>query len=270
MPGRRRAPACLHGHVRRIEPAFASVLEETGLPCEADWSTLAPGDAASQSKVTNCFRVVHPGGQVLYFKRYVYTRHKKFRHFLRPSRAMTEAFGYRQLAAIGIPAPEVVAFSEHRRLGRVVSACIVTREIPASRDLERFAAEELGRMTPRRRREALDAIVSVLAGQLRLAHAAGLFHQDLHWRNLLISGDTPDTYRITWIDCPRARSRPVRRQYARLLDLSTLASLAPEHLTPRERFRALARLLGDRAPFAETRRWFRRIDRHRLGRRSSS
>ncbi len=270
MPGRRRAPACLHGHVRWIDPAYQTVLDGVGLLPQVDWRTLAPGEAASVSRVTNCFRVRHPGGEVVYFKRYVYTRHKKFRHLLRPSRAMTEAFGYRQLAAIGIPTPEVVAFSEHRRLGRVLSTCIVVREVPASRDLERFAVEELRRMTQQGRREALEAVVSILAGQLRLAHAAGFFHQDLHWRNLLISGDTPDTYRIAWIDCPRARCRPVRRQYARLLDLSTLASQAPEHLTPRERFRALACLLGDRAPFAETRRWFRRIDRHRLGRRSSS
>src|SRR5690606_32610021 len=194
MPGRRRAPACLHGHVRWIDPAFQTVLDGVGLLPQVDWRTLAPGEAASESRVTNCFRVRHPGGEVVYFKRYVYTRHKKFRHLLRPSRAMTEAFGYRQLAAIGIPTPEVVAFSEHRRLGRVLSTCIVVREVPASRDLERFAVEELRRMTQQGRREALEAVVSILAGQLRLAHAAGFFHQDLHWRNLLISGDTPDTY----------------------------------------------------------------------------
>ncbi len=260
-PGRRREIACLHGHVRWIDPAWEDRLAAGGLPPDADWLRLTPGRQVSESKVTNCFRIECADGESLYFKRYDYTRHKKMRFFLRPGRAATEVFGYRQLAAIGIDTLQVVAFGEHRRLGRLVSACIVTRGVPNSRDLLEFARHEWTTLPGPHRKAVLAEIRSGLFEQLRRAHAANFFHQDLHWRNLLLVNDG-DGYRTVWIDCPRARYQRWRREHAMLADLSTLSRAAPHYLTPRQRFESLKVFFGDRRPYATTRRWFVRIVRH--------
>lgn len=261
-PGTRRAIACLHGQVRYIDPRWRESLQRAGLHAEADWRHLAPGEAVSSSKVTNCFRVPLEGGECVYFKRYVYTRYKKWRFFLRPGRAATEVFGYRQLRRIGIDSLEVLAFSEERWLGRLVSACVVTRGIPHSRDLARFAAGEWQAMDAAGRAAALDAIRRQVFDQLGRAHAADFFHQDLHWRNLLLTGDDVDSYRVYWIDCPRARYQHRRRQHAVLADLSTLSRIAPRHLTPRQRMQSLCAWLGEGRPYRRARRWFERITRH--------
>lgn len=260
-PGRRREIACLHGHVRWIDPAWVDRLAEGGLTPDGDWLHLAPGSQVSESKVTNCFRIDLADGESLYFKRYDYTRHKKMRFFLRPGRAATEVFGYRQLSAIGIDTLQVVAFSEHRRLGRLISACIVTRGVPNSRDLSRFARREWANMPAPRRRTVLREIRERLFSQLRQAHAANFFHQDLHWRNLLVVDDG-DGYRTIWIDCPRARYQRWRREHAVLADLSTLSRAAPNYLTLRQRFESLRDFFGEKRPYVTTRRWFDRIAHH--------
>lgn len=253
---------CWHGHKRYIDPAWSSVLAEVGLGADGDWAHLSPGTRVSESKVTNCFRVTHPGGECFYFKRYVYTRYKKWRYFLRPSKASNEVFGYRQLADIGIPTVEVVALSEHRFWGRLVSACVVTRGIDKSRDLESFARDEWSSLGETDKRTALLSIRKTLFEQIHRAHDANFFHQDLHWRNLLLVGDRTDGYRTIWIDCPRARYQRIRRSHAILADLSTLARVSPRYLTPRQRFESLSRFFDDHAPFRTTRRWFEKIARH--------
>ncbi|KAA3629069.1 MAG: hypothetical protein DWQ08_06975, partial [Proteobacteria bacterium] len=220
MPGNRRKVVCRHGHARYIDPSWVSILADCGLAPDADWSALSPGVRVSESKVTNCFRVDHPVAGSFYFKRYVYTRYKKLRYFMRPSKASNEVFGYRQLAELGIPTLEVVAFSEHRLFGRLVSACVVTRGIDGSRDLETFAREEWSAMTSADRQQALQLIRETLFTQVRRAHAANFFHQDLHWRNLLLVDDVDGGYRIHWIDCPRARYQRLRRNPPILADLA--------------------------------------------------
>ncbi len=261
-PDTRRAMACLHGHVRWIDPDWIARLEAGGLPADADWLTLAPGTRVSESKVTNCFRVDAGDGESFYFKRYDYTRYKKLRFFLRPGRAATEVFGYRQLARIGIDSLQVVAFSEHRFLGRLVGACIVTRGIEGSRDLLRFAEHEWSRMPRQRRDTVFRTIRGIVFDQLHRAHAARFFHQDLHWRNLLLLGDEETGYRVFWIDCPRARYQRWRRHHAMLVDLSTLSRVASRYLTVRERFDSLRAFFEDCRPYDTTRSWFVRIVRH--------
>ncbi len=117
-------------------------------------------------------------------------------------------------------------------------------------------------MQPQRRESVLEAIRDIIFKQLRVAHAAGFFHQDLHWRNLLLTGHDEDSFRVAWIDCPRARYQTLRRDHAVLVDLSTLSRIAPRYLSARQRFASLSRFLGDQRPYALTRRWFRRIERH--------
>jgi tRNA A-37 threonylcarbamoyl transferase component Bud32 len=266
-PGRRRGPVCWHGHRRFIATGWEETLAACGLDPEADWTGLAPGVQVSDSKVTNCFRIATGADTSIYFKRYVYTRYKKWRYLLRSGKAATEAFGYRQLAALGIPTLEVVAFDEHRRWGRLVSACIVTRGIARSRDLEDYARHEWPQLDPPRRRRLAALIRDRLLQQLQTTHRAGFFHQDLHWRNLLLVDRGPDDFEIYWIDCPRARYQRLRRGHAQLVDLSTLSRVAGRYLSRHFRVDAVRRFLGDRRPYHRTRRWIRAIARHQQGRR---
>ncbi len=266
-PGRHRRILCWHGHRRYIAPGWEQRLQQAGLDADADWAELSPGTRVSESKVTNCFRVETGNGGSIYFKRYVYTRYKKWRYLLRPGKAATEVFGYRQLAELGIPTLEVLAFSEQRRWGRLVSACIVTRGIENSRDLEEYAQGEWAGLDPARRSQVAAAIRDRLLQQIHTAHRHGFFHQDLYWRNLLVVDGDDGELEIHWIDCPRARFQRLRRRHAQLVDLSTLGRVAGRYLSPRFRLDALRRFLADHPPYRATRTWARDIARHQRGRR---
>ncbi len=261
-PGKRRGMACFHGHYRYVKPGWEAILTDSGLTPDEDWSTLEPGKKVSDSRVTNCFKIEHNDGECIYFKRYVYSKHKKMRYFLRPGKASTEVFGYRQLALIGIPSLEVIAFREHRCLGRLVSACIVTRGIQNSVDLEVFARETWNLMSARRKISVYREIRDQLFAQIKRAHTANFFHQDLHWRNLLVTENGNGGYQTIWIDCPRARYQRFRHHHGILVDLSTLARIAPVFLDTRTRLDALHKFFEDKKPWRLSKKWFREIGKH--------
>jgi hypothetical protein len=261
-PGKHRWLYCLHSHRRYVDSEVMTDLADNGLPNNRQWLDQSPGTQVSDSVVTNCFRIDLANGGCLYFKRYNYTSYKKWRYFLRPSKAMIEAFAYRRLAKLNIESLQVLAFDEHRRWGRLVSASIVTRGIQPSEDLEHFAKHVWPGLSTLEQRHQGTQLKSLLFSQIRRGWQAGFFHQDLHWRNLLVIHSDHKPSRIAWIDSPRAKFHSLMRKHAKLIDLSTLSRVAIETLGVHARVRALAELLGERPPLTRTRQWIDRINAH--------
>lgn len=254
-----RRMAAFHGEVTAVDPAWAARLAQAGLEPAADWSRLAPGEPASVSAITNCFKVELDGGERVFFKRYVYPR-PSLRYFLRPSRGAVEVFGLRELARLGIPAARVVGFREVRWFGLLHSAYVITRGIPAAVDLRRYARETWWGLPKAERARVYGEIRRAVFAQLQRAHRADFFHHDLHWRNILIVPDGEGLQPI-WIDCPRAAYQPRRRRHGELVDLSCLARGALSFLTPGQRLRALREYLGPER-VGETRALYRAIAAH--------
>ncbi len=257
----RRSMQTLHGLRFRVLPRWREPLDEIGIRADRGWVELSPGTLASRSPSTRCFRVTLRGGEVVYFKRYVYPPRKWLEFFLRPGKAAVETFGYACLQELGIPSLEVIAFGELRTLGMLRAAFLVTREIEDSRDLAAFAREVWYPLAADQRSRLYAEIAQQLAEQLRRAHAARFFHHDLKWRNLLIQR-VAGRYTPVWIDCPRADVKRLRWRRGVIVDLSALARLALSYLNPRERYRFLRRYLGPGAPRGQAKQLFRKVEAH--------
>ncbi len=200
-------------------------------------------------------------GEAVYFKRDVYPLRRGLKFLGRPARAAVEVFAYRRLRELDIPAPEVLASGERRVLGLLQACFIVTREVPETMDLRRFAASVWTRMTGPERKRVYEEIAGALLAQVRTAHDAGFFHHDLKWRNVLIRR-TPQGYEPIWIDAPRAAHRRFTRRRGIIVDLSGLARLAVSATSVYDRMRFVCRYLGPARAPGEASALYRAVSRH--------
>jgi hypothetical protein len=102
----------------------------------------------------------------------------------------------------GVPTAEVLALRiEHRGMG-LHCADLVTREIEASEDLDRYlrSARTGGRRAKELRREILRSVAHLV----QRMHRAGLYHADLNLKNILVRV-TEDGVSSYVIDLDRAR-----------------------------------------------------------------
>ncbi len=160
---------------------------------------------------------VHPGLETL---------RGAFRNtFLAPSRAAREARTLLWLRARGLGAPEPLAFGEHRFLGWLRKAWILTRYVEAE-NVEAL----LSRKPPPE-----EDLYEALGEWLGRAHALGLEDRNPHLRNFLARRSREGTWEIFKVDSPRARFHqgpaPLR---ARAWDLGILLGEARRLRIPRE------------------------------------
>lgn len=256
----------LHGRLFRVLPEWQSRLAALGIAQDQDWMNLSVGALVSRSPSTRCFRIALQGGESVYFKRYVYAPRKLLEFWLRPSKATVEAFGFTRLHRLGIPTLEVLAFGEVRFFGMLRGAFLVTRGIPHSQGMDRFAEKVWHRMSASERDRVYEELSGKLVEQVRRAHAARFFHHDLKWRNILIQSDEQGGYTPIWIDCPRARIQRLRWRRGVMVDLSGLGRLALSYCTLRQRYGFLRRYLGIEAHKEEVKRLYRRIQAHQARR----
>ena len=255
----------LHGQVFRVDEAWRASLESIGISPASDWTRVVGDALVSESPSLRCYRCDLPGTQTVYFKRYVYAKRKWHEFFLRPAKAAVELWSYSRLKALGIPTLEVVAFAERRLFGMLAAACIVTRGVSHTVDLEAFARNVWCHWPRVRRMETARALASTLLVQARTAHRGGFFHHDLKWRNILVNpaGD-PDS--MVWIDAPRASRMRLRERRGVITDLSGLARIAISLFSRFELMRFIHIYLGEKGSSAEAKRLFKQVHRH-LGRR---
>ncbi|MDR1661650.1 MAG: lipopolysaccharide kinase InaA family protein [Azoarcus sp.] len=184
-------------------------------------------------------RRVECEGRRYYVKRYLgngknaLKRWFGLRQWFLPPRVQTE---WRNLLAFrewGIPTARLIAYGLERRYGGFQRGALVTEEIRGASDLARLAQENDARL---RDRDWLSQVSAQVARLARRMHDAGFVHNDLHWRNLLVSeGDAPIVYLI---DCPKGGFwRGPFLNYRIVKDLACLDKRAKYHLTRARRLR---------------------------------
>ena len=117
----------------------------------------------------------------------------------------------------GAPVPEVLGLVAHRRLAGFCRFFVLTKEIPDAIDLRELIESGVPLSSTQRTRILRGSAEAVAA-----CHNAGLFHADLHVKNILVQSPQGPTPRAHVID----------------LDKATMH----ESLTPRQRLSNLARL----------------------------
>lgn len=238
-------------------------LAEAGIKPNNSLATLTPGEFISGgSPVTNCYRVTLSNGEAVYFKRYTYYI-PRIQFWMLPSKAAIEVFGYHAMAQLGMTVPDVVAYGEHRRRGTLFAAYIITKEIPNTITLLQFARDHWYRMPAGLRQRCYQSIADQLCEQMRTLHAAGFFHHDIKWKNVLLQGDAntqPTDLKTIWIDCPRAAKVWLRRRRSQIIDLGRLGRLAPYYLSTKQRLRWLHNYLGEDATKQQVKQLYRQVN----------
>ena len=248
-----------------VDEAWRTPLEGRGISGGSDWTRVVGDELVAENPSLRGYRCDLPGGETVYFKRYVYAKRKWREYFMRPGKPAVEWWAYSRLRALGIPTLEVVAFAERRLFGMMTAGCIVTGGVPDTIDLEAFA-RTVWCHWPRARRTAIArGLAATLLGQARTAHRGGFFHHDLKWRNVLVN-PTGEPGSLVWIDAPRASRMRFRERRGVITDLSGLARIAVSLFSRFELMRFVHLYLGDNGSSIEAKHLFRQVQRH-LGRR---
>jgi serine/threonine-protein kinase RIO1 len=196
------------------------------------------GERISKDPLSETLRVEYAGRRY-YLKRYlgngknVRKRWFGLRQWFSPLRVETE---WRNLLAFrewGIPTARPVAYGVERRYGGFRRGALITEEIRGTANLACLARQNDARL---RDANWVARVSAQVARITRRLHAAGFAHNDLYWRNLLVSdGETPVVYLI---DCPKGRFwwGPFLR-YRIIRDLACLDKVARDHLTRTRRLR---------------------------------
>jgi len=254
-----------HGTQLSVEPAYQSLLSSIGLNDLSAWARFDQGETLSVG-TTTCLKVSPPNKQeTVYFKRYLYQKNL-WEFFLRRSKAANEWVNYQRLKKLNIPTLDTIALYEQRSLGRLKLACIITKELPNTMQLDDFYQDVLLSMPKQQATRVFDSLKEKLFQQIRTAHEAGFFHLDLKWRNILIQKNG-EAYTPIWIDCPRGVQRRYFNYALKVAELSGLSRKALPFFSEQQLYRMLRQYLGKSSSKADARKLFFDISKH-LGRRS--
>lgn len=216
----------------------------------------------------SCVLRVERDGLRYYVKRYsgngknVRKRWFGLRQWLAPARVRKEWQNLLFFAKQGIPTARLAAYGIERCWGAFRRGALVTEEIRDTTDLAKLALQNDARLHDRRWLSAVSAQVARITRRL---HDAGFAHNDLKWRNLLVTnGDAP---RVYLIDCPSGGFwwGPFLR-YRIVKDLACLDKVAKYHLTRSRRLRFYLDYVGRERLDANDKRRVRRIVRFFEGR----
>ena len=155
------------------------------------------------------------------------------RQWLAPPRVRIEWRNLLLFRKWGIPTARLAAYGLERERGAYRRGALITEEICNTRDLAHLTKQNDARLhDPRWVRE----ISTQVARITRRMHAEGFVHNDLKWRNLLVTdGDAPTVYLI---DCPSGGFwYPPFLNYRIVKDLACLDKLAVRVLTRTQRLR---------------------------------
>ena len=126
------------------------------------------------------------------------------RYIINLSHPAREWRNYQAIERLGIPSGQVLAFGETRKYHwKLVESFIVTKFIEGTRDGRDFMPGGKLRQDVAMRRR----FCALLAPEIAKMHKHLFFHKALHPRNILYSGDTPETMKIYFIDVARCRIR---------------------------------------------------------------
>ena len=177
------------------------------------------------------------------------------RQWFAPPRVKTEWRNLLLFQEWGIPTARLAAYGMERRYGGFRRGALVTEEIRDTADLSLLAYQNDARL---RDRSWMAQVAAQVARLTQRMHAAGFVHNDLKWRNLLVTGgDVPTVYLI---DCPSGGFwRGPFLRYRIVKDLACLDKMAKYHLARTRRLRFYLDYAGHARLDDDDKRRIRRI-----------
>ena len=248
--------------------AEAEALRTRGFRTYEDFAFAANGEVVGRSGNSLTRRIPaddRTPGQPYYLKVYRYVG-SRLRGRFRSDKGCKEARNYGILRSrCRIHVPDVIAYGHRRSRWRLLDAFILTRGVPNAVPLAAFLEGLEARKDTERRGKVRAHLFETIAEIVSRMHAAGFYHVDLQWRNLLVSDDGSEHPKIYLIDSERGSIRrwSVHRAHGRLRDLSSLQKDAARWLSNSEQIRWLRRYLGVDKLSPEHRALIRTIQRDR-------
>lgn len=196
------------------------------------------GERITKDPLSEVIRVEEAGVRY-YVKRYAGNgknarrRWYGLRQWLAPVRVKKEWQNLLAFRSWGIPTARLAAYGIERHWGGFRRGALVTEEIRDTTDLAKVALQNDDRLRDRR---WVGEVAAQVARITRRMHDAGFAHNDLKWRNLLVThGERPQVYLI---DCPSGSYwwQPFL-SYRIVKDLACLDKVAKYHLTRTQRLR---------------------------------
>lgn len=196
------------------------------------------GEAVTNDELSNVIRFEN-NKQIFYVKRYTRAG-KGLRRWLGRSRIQGEWENLLYFQQLNIPTPPIVAYGAEYRYGVFQRGALITAEIPNSHDLASYAKKATSHFHNKTWRHD---ILNRVAEYTRQLHASHFGHQDLKWRNILVTDEASPT--LYFIDCPLGRRVPFWRwPHAQRKDLYCLYKLGKVHLSATECLRFYLRYCG--------------------------
>lgn len=221
------------------------------------------GERITQDPLSCVVRVEREGKRY-YVKRYagngknVFRRWFGLRQWLAPTRVKKEWQNLLLFRQWGIPTAGLAAYGIERWCGGFRRGALVTEEICDTTDLAKLALLCDERLHDR---QWVAGVARQIAAIARRLHGARFAHNDLHWRNLLVTnGEMPKVYLI---DCPRGRFWwGAFLAYRIIKDLACLDKDARWHLTRTQRLRFYLDYVERERLTADDKKRVRRIVNH--------
>ena len=165
---------------------------------------------------------------------------KGFRRYFGKSRIRSEWENLFFFKSHDVPTAEVVGYGEERTFGLFKRGALITEEIAGSADLDFFV-----RKNPAVTQEYrwIGPVIEQVAQATASLHQAGFAHNDLNWRNILVT--TKGAPKIFFIDCPSGKRwiNPILK-YRILKDLAHLDKVGRQLLSRSQRLRFYKQYTG--------------------------
>ena len=230
-----------------IAPEFQSRFANTGLNTSEAVLQYLGNEPTKQRRVVveaTTLRFKDASNEDVFYKRYVFPK-PSWSFIGRASKARREFENYAVFRRLGIQCADAIASGELRDyMGRLRVAWILTRAVPDALTLTDFVQKHASRRAAPESRRLRYALINRLAAMTRQIHDAGFFHNDLVWRNVLVTWPGSGEPKLWWIDCPRGRFARFFKRRLAVKDLALLDKLAAEHCTKAERLRFVRSYLG--------------------------
>jgi tRNA A-37 threonylcarbamoyl transferase component Bud32 len=183
------------------------------------------GETAASDSESLTFRL-EIDGSGYYVKRYHTT--KGLRSWLGRARIHLEARNQLWFNELKLPAARVVAYGQERILSKTTRGALITAAVENTTDLASLATHQPHYLSSK---PWVAQILAQLAMITRTLHDQQFCHNDLKWRNILVTLD-PDSPQIFLIDCPVGQRwfRPFLRHRI-IKDLACLDKVAKHKLS---------------------------------------
>ncbi len=171
-------------------------------------------------------------GTAYYVKRY-FCGGKHLRKHLTRSRCRAEWENLIYFRKLGIATPNIVAYGEEKRYGLLNGrAVLMTAEVNNTRDLA-YLAEH--RPDLFKNRTWKKRVFKQIAENLAKLHSQRFIHNDLNWRNILVTLD--DKAKVYFFDIPMGRKYYLSFSRFAAKDLAYLDKLGKKYLSRTDRLR---------------------------------